>query len=548
MRKSWQYLAMATAVCAVAVTTVQAFQTGMSDQRLTRCFKDEKLSDVLAWMSLGKYSFVCADNGVQESRLNLDLKGVTLDEAMEAIAEQTQGEWIQKGNIFTLYPNASKRVPTQPVTFILGQPSLTPNPDEIEVPKEFNLVLGQFTAAPRDVFQTAANAAPRYEATYKASPFFLPATFGTLAYKQDKHWQDDFFNTSPMRDDPFMIKQDSKLEKEIRDTLTELRKLMPSIRGNQKLTPEQSAKLEKQLAAVEKKLSELLAKQNADFFSGQAFDFKMAPMHMPKFEEFKNFKFDSKGFQGMDPKSKAEMEKAMQEAMKAHQDAFKMLDSAEMKKLMELGKLNGDAFKGMQFDSKAFQGFKMDSKAKAEMEKAMQEATKAHQDAFKMLDSAEMKKLMELHKMDAFKGLDAKTKADIEKEMKAHQDAMKSMGDFKMDGKSKAEIEKAMKAHQDAMKSLDAKTKAEIEKAMQEAKKHSDMAMAFNGQKINFEKLVDSLTPKQKDLMKSKGYLTPADLSADQLKMLGKLPDGEYTISFSKDGKSIIIKSIKNGR
>jgi len=56
-------------------------------------------------------------------------------------------------------------------------------------------------------------------------------------------------------------------------------------------------------------------------------------------------------------------------------------------------------------------------------------------------------------------------------------------------------------------------------------------------------KLVESLTPEQLEKNKSKGYLTIDDLTAEQRKMLGSFDgDGDFTVKFEKDGKSVTIK------
>ncbi|MBS1713274.1 MAG: LytR C-terminal domain-containing protein [Armatimonadetes bacterium] len=56
-------------------------------------------------------------------------------------------------------------------------------------------------------------------------------------------------------------------------------------------------------------------------------------------------------------------------------------------------------------------------------------------------------------------------------------------------------------------------------------------------------KLIESLTPEQLKKNKSKGYLTVDDLTSEQRKLLGSFDgDGDFTVRFDKDGKSVTIK------
>ena len=59
----------------------------------------------------------------------------------------------------------------------------------------------------------------------------------------------------------------------------------------------------------------------------------------------------------------------------------------------------------------------------------------------------------------------------------------------------------------------------------------------------NWDKLLDSLTADQWAKQKTQGFLKPSDLTADQRKMVS-IPDGDgnFTITISKDGKTLTIK------
>ncbi|HZH99078.1 MAG TPA: hypothetical protein VEX38_08915, partial [Fimbriimonadaceae bacterium] len=56
--------------------------------------------------------------------------------------------------------------------------------------------------------------------------------------------------------------------------------------------------------------------------------------------------------------------------------------------------------------------------------------------------------------------------------------------------------------------------------------------------------LMRSLSPQQRQRHDRQGYLTAADLTQAQLKMLGTLPQsGSWTVSFTIDGDKLTIKN-----
>jgi hypothetical protein len=60
----------------------------------------------------------------------------------------------------------------------------------------------------------------------------------------------------------------------------------------------------------------------------------------------------------------------------------------------------------------------------------------------------------------------------------------------------------------------------------------------------SFTKLMDSLSPDQRELNRRQGFLRSHDLTEGQRKMLGiSSNDKGWTIKFSKDGESVTIKS-----
>jgi len=59
----------------------------------------------------------------------------------------------------------------------------------------------------------------------------------------------------------------------------------------------------------------------------------------------------------------------------------------------------------------------------------------------------------------------------------------------------------------------------------------------------DFESLLKSLTSAQRDTLKSRGYLTPKDLTAKQRRYIGSSLKGKFEIKYTRDGDSITIKN-----
>jgi hypothetical protein len=63
-------------------------------------------------------------------------------------------------------------------------------------------------------------------------------------------------------------------------------------------------------------------------------------------------------------------------------------------------------------------------------------------------------------------------------------------------------------------------------------------------QRADIGKLIGSLSARQLEIQKSKGYLTPKDLTPEQRAMLGRLPEGgTWSIAYEIDGKKLTIHS-----
>lgn len=103
-------------------------------------------------------------------------------------------------------------------------------------------------------------------------------------------------------------------------------------------------------------------------------------------------------------------------------------------------------------------------------------------------------------------------------------------------------IEKALKAREKAMADAKGKKADVTLKGLQE----SDFGTKMGGGLIqagNIEKLIDSLSTDQRALHEKQGHLLWSQLTPEQQRMLGGSPGGNFTFSFSVNGKSISIKS-----
>lgn len=103
--------------------------------------------------------------------------------------------------------------------------------------------------------------------------------------------------------------------------------------------------------------------------------------------------------------------------------------------------------------------------------------------------------------------------------------------------------EKELKAFKDKMSEfkLSLPDVDKLKRLELDLSKVGDKSFIFKAEGIR--ELMKSLTKEQWEKHEKQGYLKPSDLSPDQIKMLGNDRDGEWTLSFTIDGKSLTIKS-----
>jgi len=169
----------------------------------------------------------------------------------------------------------------------------------------------------------------------------------------------------------------------------------------------------------------------------------------------------------------------------------------------------------------------------------------------KQIEQSRKEALKQLEMYRSDRKMSDSERKEMEAAMKEAREAMnKAMGSFDK-AKIEKEIAEAMK-HQklqgQEFKGLSDAQRREIETQMKKAKEQMDKAKV-EMEKVhkvrveNIRKLMDSLTPAQKDLAKKQGHLKLSDLTPAQRELLDiKGADDSVTMSYSIDGQSITIK------
>lgn len=229
----------------------------------------------------------------------------------------------------------------------------------------------------------------------------------------------------------------------------------------------------------------------------------------------------------------------------------------DSKKWEEFGKEMGEKFK--DFDWKQGDGrvFQWDGEKMKEWEGKLKDMPKFEfkelpEGTFKM-DEKQWEKFSkdwesfgekfgeQFKDMPEWKGLDDKQLEELHeklkdmpklqldnKQMKELHEKLKSMPKIQLDGKQMKELREKMKD----MPKIDGEL-------MKKLKDLPDIKVPMS----DLGKLIESLTPAQLEKNKSKGYLTPEDLTPEQRKMLGDWSrDADFNIVVTREGKTITLK------
>ena len=287
---------------------------------------------------------------------------------------------------------------------------------------------------------------------------------------------------------------------------------------------------------------------------GKDFNFTMPKMDGKDFN-FVMPKMDGKDFKFAMPEMDEKHMKEMQEHWKMIEPQIKMelkgLEGLKHFDMQGLEKMKDGVYKTK--DGKEVRVFR-DMKDMSAADKAKWEKEMAKVKEFHKMDLKELQKLKE-HSFKTKDGKEVRFYGDhhmspeeqrkFELKMKEFGEKMRVFGDEmgkmrfegpdvkvfgKMTDKQKKELEKGLRFKADG--------------------EHDRLFISPRGEgrfrvmeDDNIRGLLKSLTPSQRERMNRQGYLNPSDLTNNQRKMLGSLPDkGDWTISYSLDGEKITIK------
>ncbi|MBI5705807.1 MAG: hypothetical protein HZC36_02335 [Armatimonadetes bacterium] len=450
-------------------------------KKITKRFANANLSEVLAWLSLQDLSFVADMGAFPDRKVTFNFKNQTLKNVMDTIAETFGGAWSQKGDIYTLTPKAP--------SFVFSRSGKAGSqPWSSIAPQTFTMTpKGEFKLQP---MPNRVWATPKTEFKIEGLPKRnFEFSLGNM------HNQGKELTPAQKKEVEAAM---ARAKEEIKRAIEELKGHKGHIQGLD----------DKQLHELIKHLQEIIGKSVGGAFQWQGFD-----------ENSMDLKLFEKGeMKELHDKELAEHMKALQglkldekhfgDAMKEHMKALEGLKGDHIKVF------SGDE---MKEHMKALQGLKLDEKhlgdAMKEHMKGLKELEGSH---FKMLDSEKLKALIEKSHGN-MKGLDGeKLKALMEK----------SHAEMKM-------------LDADKMKELMSKAHAD-QKRVLELAEAGKLKAKVTGE--NLGKLAESLTDAQRELMKKQGYLTPKDLTEEQRKLIPDMGKGDWTLTYSKDGKSVTIK------
>lgn len=168
---------------------------------------------------------------------------------------------------------------------------------------------------------------------------------------------------------------------------------------------------------------------------------------------------------------------------------------------------------------------------------------------FRTMPRIEMKELFKDGK--GFQGLSLEQEMDIQE---ALEEAQKhALEQPNLDEKTRKAIEEAFKSQKESFRALQEanglrggayeKARADIEarrKAIEQSRRSAD---SVGRNEVEVDDLLKSLTPAQKDLAKSQGYLKLSDLTPEQRKLTGHTGDGTFDLTITRDGQTLKIKN-----
>lgn len=472
---------------------------------ITKRFVNAKLPEVLAWLSLEQFSFVAdAAEFPGQGQVTLNFRNQPLGAVLDAIADAFNGRWERRGDIFSLRPGYASRglfSTEMPALPGLAQKAfVTPSP-RIAEPGARS---GQ-SAPPASVTTPSPRVynltPPTIARTLETAPRMATPAMPPLAITEGaKERVSKIYAVPPVADvtttwstqDP---KSNAEVQKAIEQAMREAEKAMRQLH--------ESGEWHK---AMEKAMAEARSHQDSDEMRKAMEQVRKSLQDMPKSEEWKKAWESARAAmqkalkegkvrdggkeRKMTDKERAALEKSLESLKSVDVPVFKfdkLFDKMPDGKTFVMPKVDGKTFVMPKIDGKAFAFPKMEGKN------------------------------------FTFVTPDDKEFSLRNKEIQKHIEEMnKHMREFKLDESGKSRVFAVPE-----MKGLEGLR-----------------PFTINSSKMRISELLDSLTAEQKVKQEKQGYLTLADLTEKQKAMLGSIPsDGNWTFSYSIDGKKLTIKS-----
>ena len=180
-------------------------------------------------------------------------------------------------------------------------------------------------------------------------------------------------------------------------------------------------------------------------------------------------------------------------------------------------------------DMKFYPGQGMDKKSMEEMQKAMAEAQKALQN--------------QKFEFKSFQGLDKAQQEEIRKALEgARKEIDRSRIEMRnLDGAHVYGLDPKTLEQLRANGKLDGTRIYGLDKQKVNELRAKSRSLVINGKNIG--DVMKSLTPAQKELQKTQGYLKASDLTSEQRSILGITGEGSFDITIVRDGETLKIKS-----
>jgi hypothetical protein len=522
---------------------------------ITKRFVNAKVSEVLAWLSLEQFSFVADSSEFsQDGSVTLNFRNQPLGAVLDAIADAFNGRWERRGEIFNLRPQFGK----------LAMPGQATAPAFVGGATRATETTPFAAVAPR--IAEKAGATSPVQGEFRSGAFLRPMTTapaGTV--------------TAPLRTAQALTPANPLMR--AGELIERVRSVSPPLAPVTGRTAEsviaspvaptfRIESIKPPLNPQNPKEHEEAARIHEQAMKEMERALKLAEQEMRRLHESGEWKkimekamAEARATQGDDHKKAMEhAHRAMEEARKA---MMGMPQSAEWKKAWQKareemakalreGKVVDNGKERKMTDKER----KMTDKERQAIEKSMKAFEKMPEMNF-VMPKIELKEFA-MPKLDSkmfvlpnvrHRGLlapdDPEFKARheaIKKEIEKMNQHMKGLGgEHRAFGMPKLDAKAFDMPKLDSKVSIGPKFKADQLMKLEGLAKVSPFTV--DSRRMRIHELLASLTPAQAEKQEKQGYLTLEDLTPKQREMLGDIPkDGNWTFSFSIDGKKLTIK------